>query len=36
VDCGIDSMSVSPDSFLAVKQRVAAREAATPRARVRG
>ena len=28
VDCGIDSMSVSPDSFLAVKQRVAAREAA--------
>jgi len=38
VDCGIDSMSVSPDSFLAVKQRVAAREAATPRphARARG
>jgi pyruvate,water dikinase len=38
VDCGIDSMSVSPDSFLAVKQRVAAREAAAPRprARVRG
>ena len=32
VDCGIDSMSVSPDSFLAVKQRVAAREAAMPRA----
>jgi len=28
VDCGIDSMSVSPDSFLAVKQHVAAREAA--------
>ncbi|WP_374576253.1 phosphoenolpyruvate synthase [Phenylobacterium sp.] len=27
VDCGIDSMSVSPDSFLTVKQRVAAREA---------
>jgi pyruvate,water dikinase len=27
VDCGIDSLSVSPDSFLAVKQRVAAREA---------
>jgi len=35
VDCGIDSMSVSPDSFLAVKQRVAAREAATPRPRAR-
>jgi pyruvate, water dikinase len=33
VDCGIDSMSVSPDSFLAVKQRVAAREAAAPRER---
>ena len=33
VDCGIDSMSVSPDSFLAVKQRVAAKEAATPKAR---
>ena len=27
VDCGIDSMSVSPDSFYAVKERVAAREA---------
>ncbi len=27
VDCGIDSISVSPDSFLAVKQRVAAAEA---------
>jgi pyruvate,water dikinase len=26
VDCGIDSISVSPDSFPAVKQRVAARE----------
>jgi pyruvate,water dikinase len=36
VDCGIDSMSLSPDSFLAVKQRVAAREAATPRPRARG
>ena len=35
VDCGIDSMSVSPDSFLAVKQRVAAREADTPRPRAR-
>jgi pyruvate,water dikinase len=35
VDCGIDSMSVSPDSFLAVKQRVAAREAAAPRPRTR-
>jgi pyruvate,water dikinase len=35
VDCGIDSMSVSPDSFLAVKQRVAAREAASPRPRAR-
>ena len=27
VDCGIDSISVSPDSFLAVKQKVAAAEA---------
>jgi pyruvate,water dikinase len=36
VDCGIDSMSVSPDSFFAVKQRVAAREAAAPRPRARG
>ena len=35
VDCGIDSMSVSPDSFLAVKQRVAAREAVSPRPRAR-
>ncbi len=35
VDCGIDSMSVSPDSFLAVKQRVAAREAKSPRPRAR-
>jgi pyruvate,water dikinase len=30
VECGIDSMSVSPDSFIAVKQRVAAAEKATP------
>jgi pyruvate, water dikinase len=29
VDCGIDSISVSPDSFMAVKQHVAAREAVT-------
>ena len=29
VDCGIDSISVSPDSFLTVKQHVAAREHAT-------
>jgi pyruvate,water dikinase len=28
VECGIDSMSVSPDSFIAVKQRVAAAEKA--------
>ncbi len=35
VDCGIDSISVSPDSFLAVKERVAAREAASPRPRAR-
>ncbi|SEC14488.1 phosphoenolpyruvate synthase [Burkholderia sp. WP9] len=28
VECGIDSMSVSPDSFIAVKQRVAAAEQA--------
>jgi pyruvate,water dikinase len=26
VQCGIDSLSVSPDSFVAVKQRVAAAE----------
>jgi pyruvate,water dikinase len=32
VDCGIDSMSVSPDSFIAVKQHVAAAEAETVRA----
>lgn len=38
VDCGIDSISVSPDSFVAVKRRVAAREATMPpeRARARG
>ncbi len=35
VDCGIDSMSVSPDSFLAVKERVAAKEAAALRQRAR-
>ncbi len=35
VDCGIDSMSVSSDSFLAVKQRIAAREASTTRPRAR-
>ena len=29
VDCGIDSLSVSPDSFFEVKRRVAAKEAAT-------
>ncbi len=28
VDCRIDSISVSPDSFYVVKQRIAAREAA--------
>ena len=28
VDCGIDSISVSPDSFVAVKREVAAAEAA--------
>lgn len=28
VDCGIDSMSVSPDSFIAVKRHVAAAESA--------
>jgi pyruvate,water dikinase len=28
VDCGIDSISVSPDSFFVVKKRVAASEAA--------
>ena len=33
VECGIDSISVSPDSFLAVKQRVAAAEAAKDNAR---
>jgi pyruvate, water dikinase len=35
VDCAIDSISVSPDSFLAVKERVAAREATAPRPRAR-
>jgi pyruvate,water dikinase len=30
VECGIDSMSVSPDSFAAVKQHVAAAEANRP------
>jgi pyruvate,water dikinase len=35
VACGIDSMSVSPDSFIAVKQRVAAAEAAAKPARLR-
>jgi pyruvate, water dikinase len=28
VECGIDSMSVSPDSFIAVKRHVAAAEEA--------
>ena len=28
VECGIDSISVSPDSFIAVKRQVAAAEAA--------
>jgi len=32
VQCGIDSMSVSPDSFIAVKTKVAAAEAALDRA----
>jgi pyruvate,water dikinase len=35
VACGIDSMSVSPDSFIAVKQRVAAAEAAAKPTRLR-
>ena len=30
VECGIDSISVSPDSFVAVKQNVAAAEAKLP------
>ena len=33
VDCGIDSISVSPDSFVAVKQKVAASEAAAAKRR---
>jgi pyruvate,water dikinase len=33
VECGIDSMSVSPDSFVAVKEKVAEREAAAPKTR---
>jgi pyruvate,water dikinase len=33
VECGIDSMSVSPDSFIAVKERVAIAEAAAARSR---
>ena len=32
VACGIDSMSVSPDSFIAVKRRVAAAELRTEKA----
>ncbi|VVE87090.1 phosphoenolpyruvate synthase [Pandoraea bronchicola] len=32
VGCGIDSISVSPDSFIAVKRRVAAAEGAAPKA----
>lgn len=32
VGCGIDSISVTPDSFLAVKENVAEAEAATPQA----
>jgi len=32
VECGIDSMSVSPDSFIAVKRRVAAAEEASLKA----
>jgi pyruvate, water dikinase len=35
VECGIDSMSVSPDSFLAVKERVAATEAKAPKGRTK-
>ena len=35
VDCGIDSISVSPDSFIAVKERVARREGDRPAARGR-
>ncbi len=35
VECGIDSMSVSPDSFLAVKERVAASEASAPKDRTK-
>ena len=35
VACGIDSMSVSPDSFIAVKKRVAVAEAAAKPARLR-
>ena len=33
VACGIDSMSVSPDSFIAVKRRVAAAESRLERRR---
>jgi pyruvate,water dikinase len=33
VDCGIDSISVSPDSFVAVKERVAEREISCPQRR---
>ena len=35
VECGIDSMSVSPDSFIAVKERVAAAESAAAALRIR-
>jgi pyruvate, water dikinase len=36
VDCGIDSISVSPDSFMVVKQHVAARESAAGETRKSG
>jgi pyruvate,water dikinase len=36
VECGIDSLSVSPDSFVEVKQRVAAAEARKKRLAVSG
>jgi pyruvate, water dikinase len=36
VDCGIDSISVSPDSFIAVKQHIADREAAASAMRESG
>lgn len=36
VGCGIDSISVSPDSFIAVKRKIAAAEASGPKVATHG